>query len=72
MVQSLLESEQDVLAVARLAQLELGSPPHHVNAVLDKELDHVHQPQFPGLTVHDRKHDDAETDLKLRVLVEII
>jgi len=36
----------NVLAVARFAQLELGAPPHNLDAVLDKTLDDLDQPQL--------------------------
>jgi len=48
-VEGLLEAEQNVLAVARFAQLELGAPPHNLDAVLDKTLDDLDQPQLARL-----------------------
>ena len=68
----LLEAEQNVLAVARLAQLELGAPPHNLDAVLDETLDDLQQTQFARLPVHDGEHDDAEADLELGMLVEVV
>ena len=71
-VQRLLEAEQDVLALARLAQFELGAPADHFDAVIDEELDAVEQPEFARLAVDDGQHDDAEADLQLRVLIEVV
>ena len=71
-VQRLLEAEQDVLALARLAQLVLGAPADHFDAVVDEVLDAVDQAQLARLAVDDRQHDDAEADLQLRVLVQVV
>ena len=71
-VERLLEAEQDVLALARLAQLVLGAPADDFDAVLDEALDAVDQAQLARLAVDDRQHDDAEADLQLRVLVQIV
>ena len=72
MVQRLLEAEQDVLAFACLAQFELGAPADHFDAVIDEELDAIDQAEFARLSVDDGQHDDAEADLKLGVLVEVV
>ena len=37
-----------------------------------KYLMHVEQAQLARLAVDDRQHDDAEADLQLRVLVEVV
>ncbi len=66
------EAEQDVLALAGLAQFVIGPPAHHIDAVLDEVLDRREQAQFARLAVDDRKIDDAEADLKLRVLVQVV
>src|ERR1019366_9117540 len=71
-LKGLLEAEQNVLAVAGLAQLELGAPPYNLDAVLDETLDDVDQPHLARLPVDDGEHDDAEAGLKLGVLVEIV
>ena len=71
-VERLLEAEQDVLALARLAQFVLGAAADHIDAVVDEELDHVHQAQLARLAVDDGEHDDAEADLQLGVLVEVV
>ena len=71
-VERLLEAEQDVLALARLAQQVLGAAAHHVDAVVDEALDAVDQAQFARLPVDDGQHDDAEAHLHLRVLVQVV
>ena len=68
----LLEAEQDVLALAGLAQQEIGAAADHIDAVLDEALDHVEQAQLARLPVHDGQHDDAEVGLQLRVLIQIV
>ena len=37
-----------------------------------KHLMHLHQAQLARLPVDDGEHDDAEADLQLRVLVEVV
>src|ERR1700691_184271 len=71
-LQRFLESEQQMLALAGLAQLKVGAPPDHFHAVLDEVLDAIDQAQFARLPVDDRKHDHAEADLQLRVLVKVV
>ena len=61
-----------MLAVARLAQLVFGAAADHIHAVVDEELDAVDQAEFARLAVDDGQHDDAEADLQLRVLVEVV
>ena len=71
-VERLLEAEQDVLALARLAQFVFGAAADHFHAVIDEVLDAVDQAQLARLPVDDRQHDDAEADLQLRVLVQVV
>ena len=71
-VQRLLEAEQDMLALAGFAQFVIGAAPDHFHAMLDEVLDAIDQAQLARLAVDDRQHDDAEADLQLRVLVEIV
>src|ERR1039458_5804780 len=71
-VERLLEPQQQVLALARLAQFVIGAAANHFLPVVDEVLDDVHEPQFPGLPVDNRKHDHAEAGLKLGVLVEVV
>ena len=71
-LEGFLESQQEMLALARLAQLILGAPPDHFDAVLDEVLDDVDEAQFARLPVHDRKHDHAEAGLELGVLIEVV
>ena len=61
-----------MFALARLAQFVLGAAADHFHAVVDEKLDHVHQAQLARLAVDDGEHDDAETDLQLRVLIEVV
>jgi hypothetical protein len=68
----LLETEQDVLAIAGFAEQELGAPADDFDAVVDEALDAVDQPHFARLAVDDRQHDDAEVDLHLRQLVQVV
>ncbi len=68
----LLEAEQNVLALARLAQQVIGTAAHHIDAMIDEALQHVRQAQLARLPVDDGQHDDAEVDLQLGVLVEIV
>ncbi len=72
MVERPVEAEQDVLAVAGLAQQVIGTAADHVDAVLDEPLDDVDQAQFARLSVDDGQHDDAEVHLHLRVLVQVV
>ena len=71
-VQRQPEAEQDMLALAGLAQFVIGAAADHIGAVLDEVLDGLDQAQFARLAVDDRKLDDAEADLQLRVLVEVV
>ena len=66
------EAEQDMLALAGFAQLVIGAAAHHIDAMLDEVLDRRDQAQFARLAVDDREIDDAEADLQLRLLVEVI
>src|ERR1035438_7557236 len=72
MIEGLLEAEQDMLAIARLAELELGAPADHFDAVVDEEFDAIDQPKLARLPVDDGQHDDAEADLELGVLIEVV
>jgi hypothetical protein len=71
-VERLPESEQQVLAVAGLAQQELGATADDFDAVIDEALDAIDEAELARLPVDDRQHDDPEADLQLRVLVQII
>src|SRR5438067_10391093 len=66
------EAEQDVFTLASFAELVIGAAPNHIDAVLDEVLDGGDQAQLARLAVDDREIDDAEADLKLRVLVEVV
>ena len=62
----MLVAEQDVLALARLAQFVLRAAAHHVDAVLDEEAQQVEQAQLARLAGDDRQQDHAERFLHLR------
>src|ERR1700726_2679951 len=64
-------AEQDVLALARLAQLVLRATADHVGAMLDEELQQLDQAQLARLPGHDREQDHAERFLHLRVLEQV-
>ena len=71
-IQRLLESQQDVLAVARLAQQVIRSAPDDIDPVIDEFAQELQQPQFARLAVDNRQHDHAEIHLQLGVLVEVV
>ena len=61
-----------MLAVAGLAQQVIGAAADDIDAVLDEALEGVEQAQLARLAVDDRQQDDAEVDLHLRVLVQVV
>ena len=69
-----LEALQDVLALARLAQLVLGAPDHHLVPVVDEVAASCslqrHAPA--GTPPDERQHDHAEGGLHLRVLEQLV
>jgi hypothetical protein len=67
-----LVAEQDVLALARLAQLVAGPPGDHVPPVGDEPLQHLLERQDARLAAVDGQHDDAEAGLELGVGVEVV
>ena len=71
-VESLFETEQNMLTILGLLEFEEGPPHHHLAAVLDKEFKHPLQAQHLGATVHDREQDDAEAVLERGPLVELV
>ena len=68
----LLEAEQDVLALARLAQQVIGAAAYNVDAMIDEAPQYISESEFARLPVDDGQHDHAEVDLELGVLVEIV
>jgi len=48
------EAEQELLALAGLAQFVLGAPAARLNAVLDEVLEHVREASFARAGVDDR------------------
>src|SRR6516225_6052801 len=67
-----LVAEQDVFALAGLAQLIARTARDDVAAVLDKKPHEFKQAHLAGLAAHDRQQDHAERLLHLGVLEEIV
>ena len=65
-------AEQDVLALAGLAQLVLRAAAHHVDAVLDEQAQQLQQAQLARLPGDDGQQDHAERFLHLGVLEEVV
>ena len=63
---------QDVGPLLRLPQLEARPPQDDLLAVGDEVLHDVEEAQRLRLLVDDGQHDDAEGDLELGVLVEVV
>ena len=66
------EAEQHVLAVARFAQFEIGTAANDIDAMLDEVFDGADEAEFARLAVDDREIDDAEADLELSLLIEVV
>ena len=56
----------------RLIEIELRAACYDIVAVVDIRLQHLLQIQRPRLSVHESEHDDAERDLHLRSLVQLV
>ena len=61
-----------MLALAGFAEFEIGAAADDVGAMLDEVLDGRDEAEFARLAVDDREIDDAEADLQLRLLEEIV
>ena len=61
-----------MFAVASFAQQVVGAAAHHVDAVIDEALDGVDDAELARLSTDDGEHDDAEIDLELSELVEVV
>ena len=72
MVQCDEQTLEDMGALLRLPQIELGAPHHHVMPVVDETRDHVLQAQQHGTAAHKRDAVDAETGLERTELVQLI
>src|SRR6266851_2100327 len=72
MIQRDLVPEQNMLALFGFLQLEDCAAPDHVDAVLDKELDHRDQAQLARLPANNGEQDHAERFLHLRVFEKIV
>ncbi len=62
----------DLHAVARLAQLVLAAPHHHLAAVIDEVAQGLLEVDLPRLAPHDGDHVDAEARLQGGLLVELV
>ena len=67
-----LEALEDVGPVARLAQVELGSPTHDLAPPVDVVLEHGLEGQGLGLAVDEGQHVHVEGELEGRVLEEVV
>src|ERR1700722_2406482 len=67
-----LEAEQNVLALARLAQQVIRTAANDVDAMIDEAAEHVPQAQFARLPIDDGEHDHAKVDLELGVFIKIV
>src|SRR6185437_15719771 len=63
---------QNMLALARLAQLEGRAPADHVHPVVEKALDGLDQAHLARLAVGHRQQDHAEAGLQVGVLVQLV
>src|SRR5581483_3732097 len=61
-----------MLAFARLTQQIIRAPAHNIHTMFKKPLDDIDQPKLTRLAVDDRKHDDAEINLHLRLLIQVV
>ncbi len=66
------QTDQDVGAVARLAQIELGAADHHLLAVMDEGLKKDPQARLLRATADQRQHVDAERGLQRAPAVELV
>ncbi len=66
------QSLQDVVPLASLGQIELGSTDHHVVTVFDEYLQLFLQREHARLVVHQGQVDYAEGDLHLGVLEQLV
>jgi hypothetical protein len=71
-IQGDAQAFEDVRPRFRLAQLELGPPPHYIATELDEEVDQLDQRQHARPAADDGQHDDAEGRLQLRVLEQVV
>ncbi len=67
-----LQAFEDVVPRLRFPELEFGSTPHDVPPELDEALDQLEQSHHLRPAADDGEHDDAEAQLQLGVLVEVV
>ena len=61
-----------MLALASLHQQVGGTPPHHIDAVIDEVLDGLHQAHFLRLAIDHGQEDHAEAFLHRGMLEELV
>ncbi len=66
------QADQDVAAIARLAQFELGPPDHDLFAELNEDLDQLLEAHLLGAAPVQGQHVDAERALQRREAVELV
>ncbi len=67
-----LQPFEKVIARFRLAELELGAAAHDVAAEFDEAFDQLEQRHHLRPATDDGEHDDAEAQLQLGVLIEVV
>ena len=72
MVEGDAVAEEDVLALAGLAEEEGGAAADDIDAVVNEGADGVGQGELAGLAVDDREEDHAEAVLHGGVFVELV
>ena len=72
MIERNLQAFEDVIAGLGLPQLEFGAPANHLAAEVGEGLDQFEQRHHLRPAADDRQHDDAEAQLQLGVLVEVV
>ena len=66
------QTDQDVTAIARLGQLELGAANHDLFAELDETVDQTAKAHLLGPPPVQRQHVDAKRALQRRVAIELV
>ena len=61
-----------MLTLACFPQAVVGAAAHNIDAVLDEALNQFDDAEFARLPIDNGQHDDAEVDLHLRVLIQVV
>ena len=72
MVESLRETEEDVLTRFGLSQIEFSAALHHLLAVFDEMLQHARERKHFRHAVDERKHVVVERALKVGVFIQSV